>query len=75
MKLIIHVRPFSTGSTIRRKVEVESLEDAAAKWNELVDSEGFGASAMRGSCGAVANDDGTLAGVISYNGRITKAVS
>jgi hypothetical protein len=51
-------------------VPVDSLSMASAAWQHYRDRYGFGASAMKRSCGSVYAPDGTLMACVSYNGRV-----
>lgn len=52
-----------------KKFEVQSMEDAAAKWNAYRDRTGAGCSEI-GNGVEVHDEAGLLVGSVSYNGRI-----
>lgn len=53
----------------RKRFEVESMEDAAAKWVAYRDRTGAGCSEI-GNGVEVRDEAGRLVGSVSYNGRI-----
>lgn len=68
MILVVHFT--SDIGTVKTKVQVNTLAEAAREFCIERDGGNFGASAMRGKCGDVHSDLGKKIAHVHYNGRV-----